>query len=646
VKRTTLLFVAVVAILLVVGGVLLSVADAPVEGEPESKPRAAKSPTKRPPRPAPPKVVEPSPPPSPVETPPVADGHTASTPRAVLRFILDGLDPAIPPSDSTVEISLEADAGRPADDAVTCEANGGTAATFDVDVSPLLPEDATGTRLAVTLERAGYLPFVGRASIWLGRRGPKGPETGVVQVRLRPAGWARGVVQDERFAPVGNAFVGSFVREQNAWRRVDEVRADARGEYRVRLLPGAANLVVADADGKSPASIQATGVARDTTTLAPFTLRPGLAISGTVRRADGSPVFGARVVATPTWARTELRLGPHALAYPGGEVVECPAAASANEGLYSVSGLVPGDYDLTLAAPGVARDLLATLKRRAAPPLETLAFVVDGGTIVVDAVCDGRPVPRLPVTFLNESAPPESATTVVETDAKGAARVVVQPAIPYRVSIDVKAFDPEKRLVIAPPLGAETTIQVVLRRRLARPKLVLVLRPEDAEGADAVTAADVKLYADGETQSVLPDASETVAFEKGVASATAPWAGAFRVVVTPRGAGYRLPAVARAGAKDGGQTKVVLKFPRGGRLRLVVHDSSGNPVPAQFRVLGDAGEEIAAGTANADEPLLPAGRRRIEVTPPGAPARPVDVLIRADETTVLTLESTPPTKNR
>ena len=273
-KRNTLLFVASAG-LLFVGSVLWLVSATPVDSVPEPKPRAATAPTKRAPRAAQAKPVEPSPPPPAVEAAPVVEGPVAATPRAVLRFRIEGLDAAIPAADSTVVIVREKDDGRPVDDAVTCSANGGTATTFDVDVTPLLPENAGGMRLGVSLERAGYLPFTGSASIWLGRHASKQPEVGFVNVRLRPAGWARGVVQDERFARVGNAFVGSFVRDGNRWRRIDQVRADARGEYRVRLVPGAANLVVADADGRAPASVQATGVAREESTLSPFTLSPG-----------------------------------------------------------------------------------------------------------------------------------------------------------------------------------------------------------------------------------------------------------------------------------------------------------------------------------------------------------------------------------
>jgi hypothetical protein len=500
--------------------------------------------------------------------------------------------------------------------------------------------------VGVVLERDGYLPFVGRATMWLDRRSPKTTDVGVVDVKLRPAGWAKGLVQDERFARVGNAFVGSFVRDGNYWRRVDEVRADAKGEFRIRLLPGAANLVVAAADGLAPASAQSTGVARAETTLAPFTLPPGLAISGTIRHGDGHGVDGARISATPIWATPEIRLGPHWLAYPGGRVVECPAVAGANDGLYAVAGLVPGDYELTIGAPEVARDLLGKLKRRASPPLDAVAFVVDGSSLVIDATCEGRPAPQARFAVINDSAPPESNTTVITTDRHGAARLLVQPGALYRVEIDVKPYEPERRSITAPALGGETHLAISLERRLARPKLAIVLRPEDTVGVDAVTAVEVRLFFEDDTPSTTPDISETLVFDKGTALASAPWAGAYRIVMTSRGSGFRLPAVARAAVKDGEQTNVSPKFPHGGRLHLVTHDAAGNPMNLAYRVLGEGGEELAAGNTNADDPLLPPGRRVVEITPPGGAPRPVEALIRVDETTRLDLEFEQPAKNR
>lgn len=643
-NRTAILFAAIVAVL-VVGVVVWTIASSPTAPRPAPRPAAAPARTPRPPHvaPQPPKPDPPEPEAAP--TPAVAQ-PAVSPPRAVVRFVLTGLDSAIPAADSNVEIVREAADGRPADDSPTCSSNGGNGATFEVDVTPLLPGTSnSGTRLGVALDRDGYMPFTGHASIWSGRRASKSPETTVLQVQLKPAGWAKGIVQDERFARVAGAVVGAFIRDGNYWRRVDDVRADARGEFRIRLLPGAANLVVADADGLTPASVQSTGVARGETTLTPFTLQPGLSISGTIRHGDGRGVEDARVFATPIWAKPELRLGPHWLAYPGGQVVECPAVAGANDGVFSVAGLVPGDYELTLGVPDVARDLLDTLKRRASPPLERVAFVVDGSTLVVDATCEGHPAPQARFAVINDSAPPESNATGIVTDRHGVARLLVQPGAQYRVEIDVKAYEPERRTVAAAAGGGETHLAISLERRLARPKLAFVLRPEDTEGVDAVTAVEVKLYFEDDTPSTTPDVSETLTFDKGTAVGTAPWAGSYRIVLTPRAGGFRLPAVARATVKDGEQTNVALKFPHGGRVHLVTHDAAGAPLAGAFRVLGEGGEEIASGQTNGDDPLLPPGRQRLEITPPGQAPRPVEALVRADETTRLELGFAAPRKD-
>jgi hypothetical protein len=644
VKRTALLFVALVA-LLVVGAAIWTIA-APTTETPRAAPTDARAPAPaKTPRPH----VAPEPPPKP--EPPAPEPATpavpppASPPRALVRFMLEGLDSAIPAADSNVDIVREGQDGRAAEDSPVCSANGGSGATFEVDVTPLLPANANnGMRLGVSLDRDGYMPFTGHANVWLQRRSSKSPEATILQVQLKPAGWARGVVQDERFARVADAIVGSFVKDGNYWRRVDESHADARGEFRIRLLPGAANLVVAVSGSLAPTSVTSTGVARAETTLTPFTLQPGLAISGTIRRGNGHGVEDARIYATPIWAKPEFHLGPHWLAYPGGQVVECPAIAAANDGVFSVAGLVPGDYELTIGAPEVANDLLATLKRRASPPLESVAFVVDGATLVVDATCEGHPAPQARFAVINDAAPPESNTTGITTDRKGSARLLVQPGAQYRVEIDVKAYEPERRTIAAPALGGETHLAISLERRLARPKLAIVLRPEDTEGVDAVTAADVRLFFEDDTPSKTPDIEELATFSKGAAIVTTPWAGSYRVVVAPRGGGFRLPALARATVKDGEQTNVAPKFPHGGRLHLVTHDGTGAPIAVAFRVVAEGGEEIASGQTNGDDPLLPAGRQRLEFTPPGQSPRPVEALVKADETTRLELEFAAPRK--
>jgi len=645
VKRTALLFVALVA-LLVVGAAIWTIA-APTTETPRaaSTDARASAPAKSP------RPQHPAPQPPPKSDAPEPDAATpavappVSPPRALVRFVLEGLDSAIPAADSNVDIVREGQDGRAAEDSPVCSANGGSGATFEVDVTPLLPgKPFDGMRLGVSLDRDGYLPFTGHANVWLQRRSSKSPETTVLQVQLKPAGWARGIVQDERFARVADAVVGSFVKDGNFWRRVDDSRADARGEFRIRLLPGAANLVVADSGSLAPTSVQSTGVARAETTLTPFTLQPGLAISGSIRRGDGQPLEGARIYATPIWAKPEFHLGPHWLAFPGGQVVECPAVAAANDGLFAVAGLVPGDYELAIGAPDVANDLLATLKRRASPPLESASFVVDGSTLFVDATCEGHPAPQARFAVINDSAPPESNTTGITTDRKGTARLLVQPGAQYRVEIDVKAYEPERRTISAAALGGETHLAISLERRLARPKLTIALRPEDTTGVDAVTAADVRLFFEDDTPSKSPDVEEMATFAKGAATITAPWSGSYRIVVLPRGGGFRLPAFARATVKDGAETIVAPKFPHGGRLHLVTHDGAGAPLAVAFRVVAENGEELASGQTNGDDPLLPAGRQHLEFTPPGQAPRPVEALVKADETTRLELEFAAPRK--
>ena len=139
---------------------------------------------------------------------------------------------------------------------------------------------------------------------------------------------------------------------------------------------------VAAAPGCLPVSVQATGVARAESELTAFTLQPSLVISGSLLLPDGKPVTGASVLATPIWAETDVTLGKRWFAYRAGQIFPCPAADGAPDGVFRIDALVPGDYDLTVAARGFAPDLLATARRRASPPQEKVALVLTAAMAV------------------------------------------------------------------------------------------------------------------------------------------------------------------------------------------------------------------------------------------------------------------------
>src|SRR6185503_10559383 len=99
-----------------------------------------------------------------VETP-VADAQVVEpappVPRAVLRIELEGLDPAVPQGNTLVTISRDGDRRR-------------------------------------------------HAAVWASTRVAKEPQITLLRVKMRPAGWAKGVVQDDRYARVAGADVGAF----------------------------------------------------------------------------------------------------------------------------------------------------------------------------------------------------------------------------------------------------------------------------------------------------------------------------------------------------------------------------------------------------------------------------------------------------
>ncbi len=636
-NRNTILYVALVLVL-VAGPVLWIVFDDTrgARSAPTAPPRPSAVPDVRTrsgvsgPRGA--RAIEPgatSTPPidaAPAPLPPVG---TPVPPHMILRVTLAGLDDAVPQADAFVQLERGSESRRRSNGPPAIEWNAGPAARFDLDATPLVPDDATQASFVLTVDREGYLPCVESETVWTGRRRPTEPWIADVSVTLRVAGFVVGTVQDERFARVGGADVGAFVRGTRGWVSVDSTVTDAQGEFRLRLVPGEANLVLVAGDGFEPACSQSTGVARAETRISPITLRPGLAVSGTLRFPDGRPVPGSRVLATPIWGKAEFSLGGHSLAYAAERAFDCPAATGADDGLFKISGLLPGDYDLAVSAPGMAADLLASQKRRVSTPTEAVALVLDGGEIVVQATCDGRPAARVRVSLTNEIG-----AVTVSTDAKGRARALVLPGAPYDLELGPPVYERETRKLVGPNTDAELVVPVVLRRKLVRPRLVLVLAPEDARGEGAIAAADVRLWFDEGRPPAGPDVADTAAFENGAAEMATVWSGAWRIEVAPRAGGFRLPATAQFVLRDGQTSRVDLKFPVGGRLEVVAHDPDVASVAGRFRVLTKDDEEVTRGGAwSSDRPLLPAGVYRIEFTPEHGAAVTVSATVVAGAST-------------
>lgn len=628
-NRNTLLFAALVLLLLAGPVVWLTWSDpaAPRRpAPPAAKGRGTESTGQRHPRGSRAAEAEPAAEP-PADRKPApaaaAPAEPAPPPLVVLHCRLEGLDADVPPANTVVVVELAGVSRGP-----SVRFDGGAADHFDVDVSPLLPEDKTSADLAITAERHGYLTATESVSVWA-RRDRQGTETRAVVLHMHVAGWVSGIVQDDRFERVAGADVGAWVPFKEDWIPVDRTSTDDDGVFRLRLRPDEMNLVVVAAPARKPASAQLTGVARAESELAPFTLQPGLAISGSLRSSDGKPIADATVVATPIWAKTDMTLARHRLAYRGGLIFESPASAPVKGGEYVVDALVPGDYDVTVSARGFAPDLLDMARRRASPPAEHVDLVLDPARVVVQVTCDGRPVPRVKVPMRNVDG-----VVVGEVDGRGASTFFVKPGTDYEIEIQPEGFEKFRRSFSAPPAGAETTIAIDLRRRIPWPKLVLRLAAEDAEGDGALESADVVLFLGNAVPPTPPERSQTVVFSTGAGTLDGLFAGSYRVVVSPRGPGYRLPLMTRVRLYDGDTARADLRFFHGGRIRIAVRDPAGAPAVAKWRVLADErDDQFAAGEAGSDvEPLLSAGRYRVVVTPPGGEPVTVRATVVADTT--------------
>jgi carboxypeptidase family protein len=406
----------------------------------------------------PPAPVMPPTPPSKVAAPPPQPEPPQRRPQptAVLSVVLEGLVVEVAAADTHVEVTTQRD-GRsrsaaskddlqPGLDVRRLAVNAGKGASFELDVAELLGDDRR-REATVWIDRAGYLPV--QSTVRIDRA-----EGGLLRVRLIPAGFAVGRVEDDERRPLAGAEVSVFVARGEEWEFVDSVETDEQGAYRVRLVRGATNRVVGAADGLLPWYQDLTGLAQGDSPLPVFVLRRGLAITGTVRFADGTrpdgTAFATRVASSPVLFTRTRRFS-----FQDGTLENCPAIGEIVEGDLEVGGILPGEVDVDISVPGVSSALCLSLRQRVTPPFHGVSFVIDGGALDVVVTADGRPVEGATIVLANDA---DSATAW--TGADGKARLVGVPNRSYFLEIRVKGRKPSTSKVVAPAAGSARRVDV------------------------------------------------------------------------------------------------------------------------------------------------------------------------------------------
>ncbi len=367
-------------------------------------------------------------------------------------------------------------------------------------------------------------------------------------------------------------------------------------------------------------------------------LATGGALAGTVTDADGAPIRGARVSASPVDGG------------PGGQ-----SASTDTNGRFTIAGLAPGSYRLSYRGP-VGSDFVTRFYDGKATLGASDPVAVEAGetTAALDAVLPrgGRIGGR--ITDAGGAAIAGAAVTVTPADGSGVGGFAGTAADgTYTVAGLVEgAYEVE----VEGPYDSD-----YVPRSLEG--TVAVTAGQTTPGVDAVLAAGGRI-----TGTVTGPDGKAVA--EAVVSALPPAGGAARTVVTGSDGSYALTGVAVGGhrvrfvspeAQDlateyftdrvaaaladevavtaGTTTRDVdARLEAGGRIAGTVTDPAGNPVPgARVKILDAAGNEIAATDTAADGTYalrgLRAGTYRVRFEAAGFTAVEVPVTVVAGETT-------------
>jgi hypothetical protein len=651
VNRNTILFVAVV-LLLLAGPLLWILTDV--------QPAAA------PPVAAPPRTSARTEPPAPSARAVAAAARTADeaarasrpAPRApsarigvLVRVTLEGTDVA-PPADTYVKVRMLPNPGIRRDPPPEpIELREGPEPSFDVDATDVFAGFVPGLELEVAIDRAGFVPARARQRVSQLVSTEGRPAVVPVQVALVLAGEATGIVQDDRHQPVAHAAVGSFALTPGKLTPVDETSTDDEGRFRVRLRPGEAHAVVAAAAGLRPSSAQALGVAGAAAPVTGLVLYDGYTIGGRVRigiRNGARP--GLRVIAFPAGDGLPFQLGAEYYSYRSGLVLRRPATAAVmDDGTFVVTGLAPDEHVLTLDCPEMLAEVADATAVNATPPATGVELVLTASWSAVKVRGPHGPLVRASValrpaeseadkrrTWWDENTPP---SVVGETDAEGTAHFLAPDERSFWVQVTADGHVGARKLATSP-----FTETLELREL---PDTVLELKLEPVTEGEAIGPIpgkiDVRIFDLTDPRRSPPPVAVRQA-ELGAGgtfvlrglSIGPPW-GPFHVEIRAKPVGWYLLATVDVKLAYAKTTQAVAKIVRGGRVHVDIVDAAGARVAGTYSVLDAAGVEHAAGSVSAAaresaDALVPSGTYRVVVTPADGASQTVPATVEVAKT--------------
>ena len=593
------------------------------------------------------------------EAPPAAKA-VARAPTArvstVVRVTLEGTDVA-PPADTYVKLRMVPNPSLragPLPDPI--EIHEGPDAVFDIDATDLFTGFVPEEEIEVAADRGGFLPARVRQRVSQLRSVNGKPAVVPVAVDLVLAGEATGIVQDERNRPVAHAEIGSFIVAGGKLTFVDDTATDDEGRFRVRLCPGAVHVVVAVAKGLMPSSAQVLGVAGEAAPVTGLVLYEGYAVGGHVHVAvRGGPPPGLQVLAFPTQEGESFQLGDEWYSYRSGLVLRRPGTAAVlADGTYRVTGLAPEEHVLSLDCPEMLTEVADTTAVRATPPADGVDLGLSAAWSTVKVRGPHGPIAQAAVTlrvlptdadaerripWLDERTPPSASG---ETDEHGIVWFLAPEGRRYWLRVSADGYEQARRGA-TPPFSESFDL-----RERPETELDLKLEPSPEPDGPGPVPARIELR--------FFDVSDPRPFPAAICRAELGDGGmyvvrglsnvnvytTFHVEIAAKPAGWYLPTTVDVKLSYAKVTGATAKIVRGGRVHVEIRGPSGAPMSGTYSVEDTAGLEHAAGTVSANgrdsaDALVPPGAYRVVVTPADGAAQTVPVTVEVAKTVRVTV---------
>jgi RNA polymerase sigma-70 factor (ECF subfamily) len=342
------------------------------------------------------------------------------------------------PDSGEAEVELTAGRGREVTGRVTDEGTGAPVAGATVNAYPM----AAPFMKSVSTDADGRFKYGGwgsepalfvHAKGYASARENVGDRT-LVDFTLKPGVTVTGVVRDVLGAPVPGAFVGAYATDRT---EIHETYTDADGRFQLPDLSRARVLVVAKPGfARTQQAIDAKEIE--------IVLGEGHRLEGRVLDADGKPLEGVEVDATPTSAVA-------AGAMPSG-IPEHDERHTDDLGRFRFTDLPTGGCRVSATREGRRVDRPVTIEDRDVTDVE-LRFEAgrEFGVVVVDDT--GRPVPGVLVTCSSGRKTTDAQGRVTFEMARGAkmdqvfvsrfdARYARPPSLTYMLG------QPEPRIIL------------------------------------------------------------------------------------------------------------------------------------------------------------------------------------------------------